>query len=105
MTDSLIDTSSSYLEENTILINFIMIHPAVFTTLKYKLYHQTQHFDAIQQRTTRFGSSEPTSGTFCLQKFMDISTLATYKSTCFFNFCKKKKKKKKIFFFFFFIIT
>jgi len=75
MTDSRIETSSSYLEENTILINFIMIHPVVFTTMKYKPYSQTQHFDAIQQRTTRFGSSEPTSGAFCLQKFIDISTL------------------------------
>jgi hypothetical protein len=48
MTDSLIETSSSYLEENTILISFIMIQPVVFTTLKCKLHRQTQHFDAIR---------------------------------------------------------
>jgi len=81
MTDSLIEMRSSYLEEKTILINFIMINPVVFTTLKYKLYPQTQHFDATQQRTTRFGSSKPSPGVFYLQKFMDISTLATYKGT------------------------
>ena len=84
MTDSLIETSSSYLEENAILINFIMINAVVFSILKYKLYRQTQHFDAMQQRTKRFGSSEPSSGASCLQKFMDISTLATYKSICVF---------------------
>jgi hypothetical protein len=53
-----------------------MIHPVVFFKLKYKLYHQTQHSDAIQQHTTRFGSSEPSSGAFCLQKFMEKRKLA-----------------------------
>jgi undecaprenyl pyrophosphate phosphatase UppP len=55
MTDSPTETSSSYFEGNTIIINFIMIQPVVFTTLKYKLYRQTRHFNAKQLRITRFG--------------------------------------------------